>query len=81
MRRRRIAGACGLGVDLLGMGFLSGSLYSAMRFDPIGAADIIEYYGAISNEIKGEVTHLDHDLHYTRRSGFRCHHHSPCALR
>lgn len=48
----------------------TGNIYSAMRTDAYGAADMIEYYAAVGFEIKGEVTHLDRDLHYTRREPF-----------
>ncbi len=48
----------------------SGNVYSAMRQDPLGAAAMIDYYLGLSNELKGEVTHLDGDLHYTRRQPF-----------
>ncbi|MEM7425123.1 MAG: aldehyde dehydrogenase family protein [Pseudomonadota bacterium] len=48
----------------------TGNVLSAMRQDaPVGAA-VIEYFLGASNEIKGEVTHLDGDLHYTRRQPF-----------
>ena len=60
MRRRRIAGACGLGVDLLGMGFLSGSLYSAMRFDQRRAV-ILSKLDDASTRVRARLMLLEHD--------------------
>ncbi len=48
----------------------TGNVYSAMRRDAIGGAEMIEYFAAAAHEIKGEVTHLDDNLHYTRREPY-----------
>jgi betaine-aldehyde dehydrogenase len=48
----------------------TGNVYSAMRLDAVGGAEMIEYYAAIAHEIKGEVTHLDNNLHFTRREPY-----------
>jgi acyl-CoA reductase-like NAD-dependent aldehyde dehydrogenase len=48
----------------------SGNILSAMRVDALGAADMIDYYASIGFEIKGEVTHLDRNLHYTKHQPF-----------
>ncbi len=48
----------------------TGNVYSGMRRDAAGGADMIEYFAAAAHEIKGEVTHLDSNLHYTRREPF-----------
>lgn len=48
----------------------TGNIYSAMREDANGAADMIEYYAAIGFELKGEVTTLDRNLHYSRREPY-----------
>ena len=48
----------------------SGNVYSAMRGDPIGAAGMVEYYAGLASEVKGEVTQLDRNLHYTRREPY-----------
>ena len=48
----------------------TGNVLSAMRLDATSAADGLEYYVALSYGIKGEVTHVDNNLHYTRRQPF-----------
>jgi acyl-CoA reductase-like NAD-dependent aldehyde dehydrogenase len=48
----------------------TGNILSAMLADAGGGADMIEYYAAIGYELKGEVTHLDRNLHYTRREPY-----------
>lgn len=48
----------------------TGNIYSAMREDANGAADMIDYYAAIGFELKGEVTSLDSNLHYSRRQPY-----------
>ncbi len=48
----------------------TGNIYSAMREDATGAADMIDYYAAIGFELKGEVTTLDRNLHYTRHEPY-----------
>lgn len=62
---RRHADALGL-FDTLN----TGNVYSAMRRDALGGADMIEYFAGAAHEIKGEVTHLDRNLHYTRREPY-----------
>ena len=58
--------------DLLGMldTLDTGNVFSAMRNDARGAAELIDYYAAIGFELKGEVTMLDRNLHYTRREPY-----------
>jgi acyl-CoA reductase-like NAD-dependent aldehyde dehydrogenase len=48
----------------------TGNVYSGMRRDAAGGAEMIEYFAAAAHEIKGEVTHLDSNLHYTRREPY-----------
>jgi betaine-aldehyde dehydrogenase len=48
----------------------TGSLLSGMRGDTAHAPVAIEHFVALSHEIKGEVTHRDKNLHYTRREPF-----------
>ena len=48
----------------------TGNVYSGMRRDAAGGAEMIEYFAAAAHEIKGEVTHLDNNLHYTRREPY-----------
>lgn len=48
----------------------TGNIYSAMREDARGAADMIDYYASIGFELKGEVTTLDRNLHYTRHEPY-----------
>ena len=48
----------------------TGNVYSAMRRDAVNGAEMIEYFAAAAHEIKGEVTHLDDHLHYTRREPY-----------
>lgn len=48
----------------------TGNVYSGMRRDAAGGADMIDYFAAAAHEIKGEVTHLDNNLHYTRREPY-----------
>ena len=48
----------------------TGSLLSGMRGDVAGAIWSLEHFAALSHEIKGEVTHRDRNLHYTRREPF-----------
>lgn len=48
----------------------TGNIYSAMRQDAHYGADAIEYLCSIGFELKGESTHLDHNLHYSRREPF-----------
>ena len=48
----------------------TGNLLTGMRADAAGARWAIEHFVALSHEIKGEVTHRDRNLHYTRREPF-----------
>lgn len=48
----------------------TGNIFSAMREDANGAADMIDYYAGIGFEVKGEATQLDRNLHYTRREPY-----------
>lgn len=48
----------------------TGNVYSAMRHDAIGGVQMIEYFAAAAQEIRGEVTQLDSNLHYTRREPY-----------
>ena len=48
----------------------TGNLYSTMRYDADWAAGIIQYMCSSANEVKGEVTHHDNNLHYTKRYPF-----------
>jgi len=48
----------------------TGNVYTAMRSDAVWSSDGIEYFASIGHEIKGEVTHLDGNLHYTRRQPY-----------
>ena len=48
----------------------SGNIYSAMRVDPVWSADAIDYLAAIGFEVKGQSTHLDHNLHYSRQEPY-----------
>jgi acyl-CoA reductase-like NAD-dependent aldehyde dehydrogenase len=48
----------------------TGNIYAAMRLDALEAANQMEYFASIGHEIKGEVTHLDNNLHFTRREPF-----------
>ena len=48
----------------------TGSLLSGMQGDAAGAVWVLEHFTALSYELKGETTHRDHNLHYTRREPF-----------
>ena len=48
----------------------TGSPYSGMLADADGAVWSLRHFAALSHEIKGEVTHRDQHLHYTRREPF-----------
>jgi len=48
----------------------SGNVFSSMKHDAAWAADVIDNLSRSANEVKGEVTQLDANLHYTRRSPF-----------
>ena len=48
----------------------TGSLLGGMQADAGGAIWSLEHFTALSHEIKGEVTHRDHNLHYTQREPF-----------
>ncbi len=48
----------------------NGNVYSAMSQDAAGGAGVLDYFIAIANEVKGEATQLDHNLHYTRCEPF-----------
>ena len=48
----------------------SGSVFSSMQHDAAWAADVIDNLSRSASEVKGEVTQLDANLHYTRRSPF-----------
>lgn len=64
-RLRRSADLFGL-LDCLD----TGNVYSAMRLDALEAANQMEYFASIGHEVKGEVTHLDSNLHFTRRQPY-----------
>jgi betaine-aldehyde dehydrogenase len=64
-RVRRSADLLGL-LDCLD----TGNIYSAMRTDVLEAANQMEYLASIGHEIKGEVTHLDNNLHFTKRQPY-----------
>ncbi len=57
---------------LLGMldSLESGNLFSAMKVDPVWAADAMEYLSSIGAEVKGEAGQLDSNLHYTRHEPY-----------
>ncbi|MFT5398434.1 MAG: betaine-aldehyde dehydrogenase [Planctomycetota bacterium] len=48
----------------------NGNVYSHMRNDAAGGAYMLDYFCAIVQELKGESTQLDNDLHYTRREPY-----------
>lgn len=48
----------------------TGNVIAGMRQDVLNGIDVIDYFGAIGHEVKGEVTQLDQNLHYTRREPF-----------
>ncbi len=48
----------------------TGNVQSAMASDAVVAAGVLDYFIGVANEIKGEVTQLDNNLHYTRRQPF-----------
>lgn len=48
----------------------NGNVYSGMRYDAEWAASVVDYFCGIASEVKGEVTQLDANLHYTRRQPF-----------
>lgn len=48
----------------------TGNVIAAMRADASLAVWNIKHAVALSNDIKGEVSHLDRNLHYTRRDPF-----------
>jgi betaine-aldehyde dehydrogenase len=41
-----------------------------MRNDAAGGAWMLDYFCSIANEVKGESTQLDNNLHYSRREPF-----------
>ena len=71
-RLRAVATALGDQAESLGLldTLDTGNVQSAMRTDAVGAAGALEYFIGVANEIKGEVTQLDNNLHYTRRQPF-----------
>ncbi|MGE3150668.1 MAG: aldehyde dehydrogenase family protein [Pseudorhodoplanes sp.] len=48
----------------------TGNILKAMRADAVSGADLIDYYASLGFELKGETTHLDDNLHYTRREPY-----------
>ncbi|MFT7532098.1 MAG: betaine-aldehyde dehydrogenase [Gammaproteobacteria bacterium] len=44
----------------------NGNVYSHMQHDAEGGAFMLDYFCSIANEMKGESTQLDNNLHYTR---------------
>jgi len=48
----------------------NGNVYSHMRHDAEGGAYMLDYFCGIANEMKGESTQLDNNLHYTRAEPF-----------
>lgn len=48
----------------------NGNVYSHMQNDAAGGAYMVDYFCGIVQEMKGESTQLDNDLHYTRREPF-----------
>ncbi len=60
MKPRYVAGACVLGVYLLGMGFLGGTIYSAMRFDERRAV-ILSELEHTSSRVRAKLMRLEHD--------------------
>jgi len=48
----------------------TGSLFSTMQYDAAWGGSVIEYMCGSANEVKGEVTQFDRNLHYTKRVPF-----------
>ena len=48
----------------------TGSLLSGMKGDAAGAIWVLEHFTALSYDLKGETTHRDHNLHFTKREPF-----------
>jgi betaine-aldehyde dehydrogenase len=48
----------------------NGNVFSAMRDDAKGGAWMLDYFCSIANEVKGESTQIDHNLHYSRHEPF-----------
>jgi acyl-CoA reductase-like NAD-dependent aldehyde dehydrogenase len=48
----------------------TGNVYSAMRQDSIGGAEVMEYLASAAHGLGGEITQLDRNLHYTRREPY-----------
>ncbi len=48
----------------------NGNVYSHMQHDAEGGAFMLDYFCSIANELKGESTQLDNNLHYTRFDPF-----------
>ena len=60
MKPRYVAGACTLGGYLLVMGFLVGTIYSAMRFDERRAV-ILSELDNTSSRVRAKLMLLEHD--------------------
>jgi acyl-CoA reductase-like NAD-dependent aldehyde dehydrogenase len=48
----------------------NGNVYSHMKNDAKGGAYMLDYFCGIVQELKGESTQLDNNLHYTRREPY-----------
>ncbi len=59
MNPRHIAGACMLAAYLLGMGFLGGTIYSAIRFDQRRAV-ILSELEHTSTRVRAKLMLLEH---------------------
>ncbi|NKB78136.1 MAG: aldehyde dehydrogenase family protein [Gammaproteobacteria bacterium] len=48
----------------------NGNVYASMKNDAAGGAFMLDYFIGIANELKGESTQLDNNVHYTRREPY-----------
>ncbi len=48
----------------------NGNVFSHMKNDAKGGAYMLDYFCGIAQELKGEATQLDNNLHYTRREPY-----------
>ena len=60
MSARQIRGACALGANLLVLGFLGGTLASAIRFDGQRAA-ILSKLDDASTRVRAQLMRLEHE--------------------
>ena len=64
MSPRRLAGACMLGAYLICMGFLGGTIYSAIKFDQRRAA-VLAQFEESSTRLRAKLMHFEHQAERT----------------